>query len=202
MATDNQLHEHPDALNGAAMLSEPLDLDLEVAALEQVTQRFNELIAMRDGIKLAIAIKRHGKNRDAGPDAYAGAEQYSGLARNERRAIVQIDQAEDQLEEIWPHLDAARERVRICRDRRALEVAATYQPRHKKAVREIAKALETLSKAVAAEQQIHIDFLAEMPGVDYLPNFGGAWRSALLGLPNSLGSEWIRWGQHVGFIDQ
>ncbi len=185
----------------AAISAEPLDFVRDHEGLDDVKRRFDALVKRREGIELALAMVGRQKHPWAAPDVYSKAEAHHRLARNPERSRAALEAIDEEIEELRPQLDVAQERARLAREQRAIELARSYRPRHKKAVRAIAAALETLSKAVAAEQQLQQEFAAESGGA-VLPNFGGPWRSALLNLPTTLGSEWIRWAQRVGFVDE
>ncbi|MGY2935992.1 outer membrane murein-binding lipoprotein Lpp [Bradyrhizobium sp. GM6.1] len=221
MRTDNQaaqLHpffsissaDHPDAFDinaefdrRSAISAEPLDLDRDQATFDQIKQRFDASIAKLDGLELAIAMVGRPKHPGASPEFYAKADPYHGIARNKSRARAAVEQIEEEIEALRPQVEIAAERARQAREQRAVEIAASYRSRHRKATRAIAAALEVLSKAVADEQQLHQEADAEMPGVgSLLPNFGGPWRSALLSNPRSVASEWVRGAQRVGFVDR
>lgn len=129
------IQDHPHAVDvnagldrRAAISAEPLDFERDQANFEQIQQRLNELIDKRDGIKLAISVERHGKHPAARPETYLNSEQYRALARNERRAQAATEDVEEEIEELRPRFEIAKERARLARDQRAVELAASFRP--------------------------------------------------------------------------
>ncbi len=185
----------------AAVKAEPLNIDRDLAAFDELSTRLSGLLEKREGIELAIALQSNRKNAFAAPSFYAKADPYKQLAASRRRREQVLEETVEEIETILPQLDIARERLRLAQEERALAIAATFKTRQRRAVRDIAKALEALSKAVLAEQALHTEYEAQAPGFLFLPDFSGAWRVARLDDPRSVGSGWLRQAKASGYLD-
>lgn len=191
-------------LDRRAAIEEPRTLEQAATEFADLDARFKALLSEEDDLKLAINVATSGNLHEA-----ASIELMQRVRRFANFASRRPQQAQDrrraiaiELEDLQPLIEIARERLRLARERRAVEVAATFRPRQRKAVQSIAAALEQLSRAVAAEIELHVEFqtVSPDPNLDLI-DLGRPWHDALLGNPRSVASEWVRRAKAAGLLD-
>jgi hypothetical protein len=169
---------------------------------DELDRQFSALQAERQGIELAIGIAKFGENLDAAPSFLATADPYRELAvKYPKKAIARIEAIDEIIDGVRSRWTLARNQRQLAREEHAQRLASTFKPRHRKLVKAVADALTALSTAVAAEQDLHREFQSQAHDIAALPDFGGQWRSTLLGDPRSAASTWIRAARNMGYLD-
>lgn len=174
------------------------------ADFNEIDRRLNELTAEKQGVELAVAFEKFGEHPDAAPAFLAKADPFRSLvAKFPKRAAARLEELEERIGDLQPKWALARHQRQLAREERAKKLATEFRPQHKKSVQAIAAALEALSVAVAAEQDLQAQFQAQMPGFGFaLTDFGGIWRDALLNNPRSVASHWARSAKAAGYLDE
>lgn len=197
------------ALDMNAELQEALAADdFDAANIETVfndlDRQLTGLTGEREGIELAVAIEKFGENPDAAPSFLAKADPFRALVvKSPKKAAARLEELEELISDLQPKWALARHQRQLAREERAKKLAAGFYPRHRKLVSGIAQALESLSAAVAAEQDLHKEFEARMSGLPFaLNDYGGLWRSVLLNDPRSAASTWVRAAKNMGYLDE
>jgi hypothetical protein len=179
---------------------EPASLADATAEFDELERRFGAAVSRKSGIELALALRQHKPHDFAAESFLARAQPFKRLAEKPRHAEAELERLEEEIADLHPKLNVARERLQMAREAAAVELAKTFHPRLRVAVAGIAAALKQLSAAVTAEQRIQAEFQAAMPGFN-LPNFGGAWRGALLNSPRGAAVEWVRAAKKARLLD-
>lgn len=192
-----------DELQRRLLIGEPIAFAQAEAECEELNGKFASLTTELEDLRFALSARECGEP----PSDLVSAELKARFARfralvatRPRQAKNRIDEIEGELNELQPKLPIARERLRLAKEAKAIALAATLRPRLREAVRGIASALEALSKAVAAEQEIQIEFRSAMPGFG-MTDLGRDWRGCLLSDRNSVASEWVRRAKAAGWLD-
>jgi hypothetical protein len=168
---------------------------------DDLDRRFNLLVAEQEGIELAIGFAANGEHPDAAPSFLARADPFRELVKKTpRKAAARLEELAEQIDDLRPKYMLARHQRQIAREEKAQQLAISFRPRQQKAVEAISQALEILSSAIAAEQDLHGEFQAQMPGLDALPDFGGQFRGMLLMDPRSAASMWIKAAKSMGYL--
>jgi predicted component of type VI protein secretion system len=120
-----------------------------------------------------------------------GPELIAQARRNRLRLQGKLDALREKIEDEQPALFVARENYQAALQHEADRIAARFQPRQVAAVKKIMDSLKTLSKALAEEEAIHIEFADASPQPSaLLPHLSAALAFARTDRPHSVASAW------------
>lgn len=166
--------------------------------------RLSELRAERSAIEAKIEESRRRLLDVAEADLDAAA---AAIFRGEPKEDVDALKREmaslsRSLEVAWRAEGLARDELARVRNLRSLQLRRQFEPRHRAAVREIARCLRALGQANALEEGIRIELVeAGVLDLEALPTMyfpPGIHRSGILG--NSAADTWMTTAQARGFI--
>jgi hypothetical protein len=191
-----------DEMQRALLIAEPLPLEQAQAEFDELKGKIDLLITEREDLRFAFSAERCGPPPlAASVEIKARFDRFKKLVKaRPNEAQKRIEEIEGELGEAEPKLQISRERLQLAKEVRAAALGETFRPRHRQAVKAIASALETLSKAVAAEQDIQFEFRSAAPGFS-LPDMGIRWRFVLLNDPKSSASVWVRQAKAAELLD-
>ena len=170
------------------------------AAVRELTERLEDAKA---------ALRLHGYDAGRGErltlaPIRARAERFLAGRNPSQRHIQRAgEDLEDQLAAALGRLRAAQEDHQRERDLAAMALAKQLQPRHKAAVRRLAKAIEDLSAATAEERAVRAEMLASglaPTGSPLLPDASGSLLGTLAEF-ESPASRWAREMRRLGVLD-
>lgn len=174
-------------------------------AYTTTSNKFRELVELYERLKLAQQLAAVGEKLDDRSEvAIARAGELLAKARRHPRKVAQeIEEAFNDIPDARAAMVAAQEKLRDARAARADEVAVALRPRHRAAARKIAKALETLSIALAEEEDVRVELAKLVPNVRsrHLPDVSSGLWVANLSLWHSAAAAWARDMRAAGFIE-
>jgi hypothetical protein len=118
------------------------------------------------------------------------------------RVAAEIETLTIAIEEAAPALATARDEHQLAAVARTEEIALALQPRHQAAVTDIARALEHLSRALAAETDVRAELghQAPLPTSALLPDLSTDLRFGDLSRWDSAASNWARRARSIGVL--
>lgn len=178
------------------------DFELAQAAWADAREKRRTLLARLDGAKLALGLIEHppidGEVRS--PVVVERANTYLGRrvlsARNVRR---DVEDMEDELARTAAAHQEAAERWRRAAEAEAGRLAEAIRPRHLKAVRAIATAVEQLSQAVEAERAVRNE-LADKGVAAFTSLPDGSMEFGTLAEGHSLLTRWTQRATALGLL--
>ena len=178
-------------------IAEPPVPDFETvrARWTEFRDKDRDLIARHEGIKLALTFAKGGVDDRAPQHLRDKAEPYLALAKRRPRVLAnQLEDVVDEIEDFKPKLGVEHELWQAARRRETNRLAGEMQPRHRAAVKAMAKALEALSVAMTDETEIRAELARVAPERESakLPNCSDGLRVGTLADWNSPASEWAR----------
>ncbi len=120
-----------------------------------------------------------------------------------RKLVRQAEDAAEALEDATPGFLVERELWAAASRRETTHVALDLQPRHRADVKAIAKALEDLSRSMAAEEETRAELARTAPEQSsaYLPNCSAFLAFGSLADWNSPASVWARQMRKMGILE-
>ena len=161
----------------------------------EVRDKDREMIEHREGIKLALTFAKGGVGRQTPQNLRDQAEPFLALAKRRPRQLAdQLDDLIDEIEDFAPKLGVEHELYQAARWRETNRLAGELQPRHRAAVKGMAKALEALSLAMTDEIEIRAELARKAPERESakLPDCSSGLLVGTLADWNSAASEWAR----------
>lgn len=153
------------------------------------------LVESHEGMELALNYARHGVDTRVPKEIRAKAEPYAGLANGHpRKLAAEIDSVSYEIAENNETYGDEREKYQAAARVETARIAQALQPRHRVAVKAIAKALEDLSRALEAEADIRAELAHTAPEATsaYLPDCSSFLSFGSLAAWDSPASVWAR----------
>ena len=181
----------------AKKTTEPAVSEFEAAEArwKEFRDKDRELIEREEGLKLALASSSSSGIDDRMPQHLRDrAEQIAQGVRRPQELNALLERVHDEIADFKPKLSEEYETYQAARRRETNRLAGELQPRHRSAVKAMAKALEALSLAMTEE----IDTRAELVRVapehlsSKLPDCSTGLLVGTLADWNSPASEWAR----------
>ena len=168
-----------------------------VAHYREISERHAELFNAESGMRLARSMAASGDNKRVPEKLRATAHPYIKLARKRPEKISEnLLDVQDELAEFLPIFFAETEAIAAAKRRETNRLAGLLQPRHRAAVREMASALEQLSRATEAEREVRAELArrAPLPTSPNLPDLSG---ELLLGCMFEHDGRLWSWARHI-----
>ena len=161
----------------------------------EIDAKHRDLIERRDGIQLALSFSKSGLDKRTPEALVAKARPFLDQARGRPRTLArQLTKLEDEIEDLTTKVQVELELWQAARRQETGRIARDLQPRHRAAIKEIAKAVEALSRAMTEELDTRAELARTAPEQTsaYLPNCIGGLVIGTLVDWNSPASEWAR----------
>ncbi len=180
------------------------DFQTAKARWAEVDAKHREMIERLEGMKLAVSFAKSGIAKRTPQTLRDQADPYMKLAtgRPDKMASQYNDLVED-IADFTPKLQVERELWQTACRGETGRIARDLQPRHRAAVKRIAKAMEALSLAMADEMDIHAELArtAPEPSSAYLPNCVAELTIGTLADWNSPASHWARRMREIRILE-
>ena len=171
------------------------ELEAAKARWSEVNTKYDGLLERREGMTLAQSLSFDEKNNQMPQHLRDRAKPYLRLAaRRPLKLADELADVMDEIEEINPVFQAARDDWERAQRAETNRIAIGLQDKHRGAVREISEALELLSRAVAAECELHDELKRRAPKAESpnLPNMSGELIDFCLSERGSTAWRWRR----------
>lgn len=134
--------------------------------------------------------------------ARIGPELLERARRRKAKFADEIENLADEIAAAEPGFAAARDEHQMSAGILTGELAIELQPRHAAAVKAIAAALEALSRALQAEEDVRAELAmaAPMPASPYLPDCASLLHAARLSDPRSAAAAWAERVRQLGVL--
>lgn len=184
------------AAGALKLIDAPDALEIAATALAEVRAREAEIISRVSAMKLALSYRVGGAHPDVNPEFDASAAPYLIKASRWPDQLAEdIDNLEHELAELKPTILGATEDYQEKAEKATDAIARTLRPAYLNSIREIAKALETLSRALETERRLQEELRRRAPlaGSQMLmPSFSFCLASMRTDDPQSAASAWGR----------
>lgn len=188
--------------------SEPSPYELARQRWVEARGEVRELTERLEDAKAAMRLHGydagHGERLTLAPLRERATRFLAGRDLSERQIRRAAEDLEDLLGPALERLRRAQEEHERERDQAGLALARQLQPRHRAAVRKLAKAIEALSAATAEEREVRAELLASglaPTGSPLLPDASSMLRLGTLGEFESPASRWAREMHRLGALD-
>ena len=177
--------------------AEPAVSDFETAKArwKKIAGKRREMLARHEGMAAALSLTSGESTRNVAQSVRDQAAPYLDLAGRRRRKLIgQIEDLVEEIEEFTRKNQDENEIWQAARRRETSRLAGELQPRHRAAVKAMAKALEALSLAMSDEIEVRADLARVAPERDSakLPDCSTGLAIGTLADWRSPASEWAR----------
>lgn len=182
---------------------EPTEFELAKAAYAEASAKRTELAETVDALTLARSLAANGDGQDrVRADLKAAAAPYARLARRPAKINDAIDVAELAQRDFLPTFFEAGENFEAAKRRQTDKLALKLQPAHRGAVKKMAKAVEDLSRATAAERECRetLTRTAPLPSSKHLPDLSGELGVGCLSDYSGVAWTWARNLRKLGVL--
>lgn len=177
--------------------AEPVLSDFATARARwaEIDGKFRELVEREEGIRLAVSLARSPDEKRVPQHLRDKAAPFMKLAQGRKFKLTRVLEAlEDEIAELTPKRAEESDLWQAARRYETSRIARELQPRHRVAVKKVAKAIEALSLAMEEEMAVRAELTRTAPEPEsaYLPNCVGGLN---LGTLTEWGSPVSQWAQ-------